>query len=313
MRGGAPERGTNAVKPRAPPYLAFELDALPAARNAALAAGLAPAEGPNALLALWEHAWREQVEWVSATVLLGCCGGNEHLPAALVAFRFLEPVEAGWTSAPCTPVPIPVAGYRIRGARRYLRIGSPQSLGGHAAKANLIPGGPKAKTSADARLTLGSGSAATSADARHQRAANSEQRVTDPPSRARDTRSAAAASVDAPPLMERLGEIFARVKGQPYASHPQHDGDAMRALLTLASGREDLIAERWERALRRSTYPRCSTLRELARQEVWNATAAEDVAGNTRQTRPAAPGAMKFRDLDPGEDPYAEQAARGPV
>lgn len=178
-------------RPKAPPYLAFELDALPNSDLAALSVGLDDGASARALLRLWEHAWREQVEWVRPEVLLGCCKGNQALADALaaVAFGFLEPVPAGWTSEPCTPEPIPVAGYRVRGARRYLRIGSPQSLGGHAAKGNLIPGGPRrgtpaerathtegAETSAAARQTLGSGSAGTSADPRHQRTANSEQR-----------------------------------------------------------------------------------------------------------------------------------------
>lgn len=180
-------------RPKAPPYLAFELDALPRSDLAARSAGLDDGLAARALLSVWEYAWREQVEWIRPEVLLGCCRGNVRLAEALAAvgFGFLEPVPAGWFSEPCTPDPIPVAGHRIRGARRYLRIGSPQSKGGHAAKTNLIPGAryrrpaetaesegapEQPKLSAASRLPLGCLSAEVSADSRHQRAATIDDR-----------------------------------------------------------------------------------------------------------------------------------------
>lgn len=160
-------------RPKAPPYLAFELDALPRSDLAARSAGVDDGLAARALLSVWEYAWREQVEWIRPEVLLGCCRGNARLAEALAAvgFGFLEPVPAGWTSEPCTPEPIPVSGHRIRGARRYLRIGSPQSLGGHAAKANLRQ--YSGRNPADVPSDAPAGEPAAS---RHQRTANSEQR-----------------------------------------------------------------------------------------------------------------------------------------
>src|SRR5512146_1015080 len=136
------------------PYLAFDLDALPKSDLAARSVGLKEGVAARALLALWEYAWRERREWVTAAVLAGCCAGEERWPGALVALGFVEAIPAGWTSD-LTPGPTPTAGYRVRGARRYLRLHAAKSKGGHAAKGNLIPGA-RHRLSAASRQPLGS-------------------------------------------------------------------------------------------------------------------------------------------------------------
>mgnify|MGYP000899331631 CR=1 FL=1 len=142
-------------------FFALDLDAKKSVPKVARAAGVTPGDVCWGLFELWEHVWLTRDAVVTLSVLAGCVGANPALHEALVAFGFLEPVEG--------------SRYRVRGAEKYLRISEGRRKGGLAAKANLIPGGPKqdaaAETSAQVsrapeKTDLGSSSAYPSADPR---------------------------------------------------------------------------------------------------------------------------------------------------
>lgn len=86
--------------------------------------------------------------------------------------------------------------------------------------------------------------------------------------------SAAAEQCGAPPLIERLEAVFVRLRGVRYP-RTKSDNDALRMLLEWAYGDEGMIETKWEQALQRTTYPRCSTLKELADPKVWGASPEE--------------------------------------
>ena len=106
------------------PYIAFDLDALKHVPDGARAAGIAEAAYGYGLVRLWAYCWTEKTETVSETHLRGFFGGGAVGPA-LVAFGHLE---------------LNPAGYRVRGAEKYLRVSEARARGGRAAKANLVPG-----------------------------------------------------------------------------------------------------------------------------------------------------------------------------
>lgn len=112
-------------------YIAFDLDALNVARDVGAAAGIPEERVTHGLLRMWAWCFREKVEQVTTTHVLGFFGTDAC--AALAAFGFLE---SGGNSS-----------WRVRGAGRYLRVAEGRSKGGQAAKGNLIPGGPKRSAS----------------------------------------------------------------------------------------------------------------------------------------------------------------------
>lgn len=114
-------------------YIAFDLDALNVARDVGAAAGLPEERITHGLLRMWAWCFREKTDAVQAIQVQGFFGAAA--APALVAFGFLAE-DAN--------------GYRVRGAERYLRVSEARSRGGHAAKSNLIPGGPKRTSSRDA-------------------------------------------------------------------------------------------------------------------------------------------------------------------
>lgn len=96
----------------------------------------------------------------------------------------------------------------------------------------------------------------------------------------------ANASPGLPPLIEQVASVFKTERGHDYAPSSA-DEIAGRELLRLAAKapQPDLeISRRWQNALRRKRYPTCSSLRELARPEVWNAAATEDTGPPLKAT-----------------------------
>ena len=105
-------------------YLAFDLDALKRVPDAARAAGLPEEAVGYGLVRLWSHCWNEKTETVTFTHLRGFFGGEpSSTAAALVAFRFVEPISDNT--------------YRVRGVDRYLRLSKARSAGGKMAAGNL--------------------------------------------------------------------------------------------------------------------------------------------------------------------------------
>jgi len=99
------------------PYIQFELDAMEDAPSIAAAAGISEANAGWGLPKLWRRCWREKLDTVTAGVLAGLFGGEgERVAAALVEFGYLEPLRDGV--------------YRVRGAKRYLRISAVRSEAG---------------------------------------------------------------------------------------------------------------------------------------------------------------------------------------
>jgi hypothetical protein len=72
---------------------------------------------------MWKHCWAKKTDRVDTVAVEGFFGADAC--KALVTFEFLEATEEG---------------FRVRGAKRYLRIAASQSAGGKAASANLKRG-----------------------------------------------------------------------------------------------------------------------------------------------------------------------------
>lgn len=106
-------------------YLSFELDAKKRAQRVARALDVHPGIIAWGLLELWEHAWSEQSETVTAVDLEGCFGLIPRVAEVLAVYGFIEAVDGG---------------YRVKGADRYLRIRRARSEGGKKAAGNLKRG-----------------------------------------------------------------------------------------------------------------------------------------------------------------------------
>ena len=137
------------------PYLPVDLDGKRRAEWVADSLGLPRATVVYGLLQLWEFVWREKRDVPSPLYLGACLGPDERLHRALVEAGFLESTEAG---------------LRVRGAGKWLLGMEGRSRGGHAAKANLIPGSRQksrqgsSRDSAESRLSASSGSLGSSRD-----------------------------------------------------------------------------------------------------------------------------------------------------
>lgn len=110
------------------PYLRLELDAKHNVPKVARASGTPDAVIGWGLMDLWEWCWRNETDEVSALVLSGFFGPSEAIPAALVAFGFLERLDGT---------------FRVKGAEAYLRVAAHQKSAGaaRAAKAVRSPAG----------------------------------------------------------------------------------------------------------------------------------------------------------------------------
>lgn len=104
-------------------FLSFDLDAKKMVQRAARAAGL-DNPGPLVwgLLELWELCWMEKRDIVTLEELAGCFGehANPKTLSALCTFSFLEAQTDSW---------------RVRGAKRYLRIQDARVEAGKASAA----------------------------------------------------------------------------------------------------------------------------------------------------------------------------------
>jgi len=99
-------------------YLSFDLDALNVVPSVSAAVGVRPGDIAHGLLQLWAYCFRNEVEVVSEVHLKGFFGVDA--AAALVAFGFLESLQGE---------------FRVRGAKRYLRVKQAQREGGKKGRA----------------------------------------------------------------------------------------------------------------------------------------------------------------------------------
>lgn len=111
------------------PYIAFELDGIEDAEQAARLAGVNPDVIVAGLPRLWRDCWRRKSDRVRPEELgaFFTGGADEKLRRALATKRFLE-IDGS------------PAGDRVKGASRLLRISASKAKGGHAAKGNLKRG-----------------------------------------------------------------------------------------------------------------------------------------------------------------------------
>jgi hypothetical protein len=256
-------------------YIAFELDAFDDAEAAARAAGTSADVIMAGLLRLWRHCWRHKTDQVVPSQLLGIFGTS--VSPALVAFGFLEELEAG---------------FRVRGAERYLRIQKARSAGGKAASGNLKQNQkpPKKPTPeldvlhqngpADDRLATGSPPADPPAEDRaFQRTANSELNTLEPsvlkagePAREKPPpKKSKFLDPRHGPLIGRLKKSYLELVGQA-CTVSDADANALKNLLTKAD--DDEIDRRWRKGLEAGQFEtKCSCVLELAQR--WNALAID--------------------------------------
>lgn len=237
-------------------YIAFELDALNMVPDVAAAAGATPGEVAHGLLKLWAYCFRGEVDVVTDTHLRGFLGRD--MTPALEAFGFLERLEPGL--------------WRVRGAGRYLRVKASRRKGGHAAKANLVPGGGKKK-----RLPRGQPTGQPSAS---REAAESEPRLDLGPTpstehRAPTTESEALAPAAPPPsarvASDSLCADFRAATGAAYLWAGEKDGTALAALLRAAPLEE--VRARWRRGLAATGWKGVRTVAQLRAK--WNDLATD--------------------------------------
>lgn len=74
------------------------------------------------------------------------------------------------------------------------------------------------------------------------------------------------------PLVDRLSDVFAELRGAAYSCSFEDEQAAKRAM-QLAQGDGDEIVRRWRNALSRTRYPQCDSMKDLVRH--WNAYATE--------------------------------------
>lgn len=112
------------------PYLALDLDAKKRCERIARARSLHPGVVIYALMEAWETAWRAKRSTLTNLELSGCVGPDQMLVGDFCEMGFLEAEGAGW---------------RVKGADRYLRIRKAQSEAGKLHAENLKKGaaGPK--------------------------------------------------------------------------------------------------------------------------------------------------------------------------
>lgn len=107
------------------PYLALDLDAKKRCERIARARSLHPGVVIYALMEAWETAWRAKRATLSNLELSGCVGPDQVLVGDFCEMGFLESEGAGW---------------RVKGADRYLRIREAQSTAGKQHAGNLRKG-----------------------------------------------------------------------------------------------------------------------------------------------------------------------------
>lgn len=286
-------------------HLAFDLDALPKVSPCARAAKVEPGVIAWGLLQMWEWCWRGKRDNVTDVHVRGFFGCDA--APALLAFGFLDETAKGI--------------YRVKGADRYLRIQAGRSAGGHAAKSNLIPGGPNAKP----RVSRESAEAEPSGDlgspSGFQRTANSEQRSLKdqaptpepapaapdrPPSRSGTggkPRSRKEKPVDPRwrPLQEAICLLFLNATGHRYGWQGAKDSEPLKWLMGQADDEE--ILRRLKFGLEATGWLHVATVAQLRAK--WNDLAS---AGGAQ-----APPRPRFPDCTvPGCTSGQGASAHGP-
>jgi hypothetical protein len=253
-------------------HIQVELDALHRAADIAALTGMRINDAIAGLVQLWAECYRFKTSTISDALLRAKFQGLD-VGRVLADLGFLERTEDGW---------------HVKGTGRYTRAQEACSKGGHAAKGNLIPGGPKAAAKRSA--------AAETKPRRSRRAAEGQPSMLlgstsalDPRSEIRDPKET---TFPAPPdgepvkaspptveLRDRLAAVFAQERGGvEYGFQGGRDGKAVAELLALCRGDMAEAERRWRRALRRDGYPRASHLHELRTH--WNAYATDQPTSN---------------------------------
>lgn len=235
------------------PFLAVELDAVNAAPDMAQAGGISAEAGLAGLVRMWAWCFRKQVDQVEAAQVGGWFGGDPaRVTAALVAFGFLAHRDAGW---------------RVRGAHRYIRLAEARRRGGLAARSNLVPGARHRKpnsigSSPEAAekqpdVALGSGSALTPST--EHRAPKAEKKKLAGPAPADPPRAGWQA------LINRLTATYTRLMpGAPKYDFRGADAKALALMLDRGVS-PDVLDGAWARSLGSEAFPKVRTLPELER------------------------------------------------
>lgn len=256
------------------PYLAFDLDAKKKTTQVARAWGRSPGDVAWGLLEAWERVWLIKNDVLTALELAGAFGPNPPIEL-LVTYGFLEVItEMGLQGeAP--------AGWRVKGAEKYLKIHKAQSLAGKANAGNLRkgviagePGGAgelsqpaPAKPEVEPEDSSGSGPA-FSPNTQHP--TSLEAGIAAPA--APPAKKAKKAKEDRPPD-PRHAPLVAELCSAYEAHHRTaygfggRDAKAVSELLSLASEPNEAVA-RWEIALAHKGFPLIATISDLVTH--WN-------------------------------------------
>ncbi len=229
-------------------FLPFELDAFANCGPIGHQCGLRIEQVSHGMLSLWLHVWRTKNDVVTTGHLSAFFFGANPCEA-LLTFGHLEATESGW---------------RVKGAKEWLRVMSAQSEAGKAKSGNLQRGRQDLSGSPPA-------SALKSAEAGDKPSGSPpalpETRDHPPPT---SIKSIAGQKPPAPkPTRETdlLCEDFAAAKGCPYAWQGEKDGTAFARLRKHASLEE--IRTRWRRGLKHpDNFHRISTVAQLGSK--WN-------------------------------------------
>lgn len=244
-------------------FLPFELDLFRSCGPIGMACGLPAEQISHGLLLLWEHVWRSKNDRVTTGHLKGFFfGGNPC--EALLTFGVLEATEDGW---------------RVKGAKEWLRVMSAQSESGKTHSGNLqrgrkdLSGSPPAPTPKKGEAgDKPDGSPPALPATSHQLPATKEEKpVAKKPATPSDPRLHA--------LGLELEADYESVRRERYKHGGAADTQGLKALLPIATNEK--IRDRWRFALRRTEYPRVSTFAQLAK--FW-----PDLAAPAAQTKPGS-------------------------
>jgi len=225
------------------PYLAFDLDAFENCAVIGNGCGLQAAQVSHGLLTLWRHCWIKKSDSVTTAHLKGFFFGAD-VCEMLLTFGHIEATEAGW---------------RVKGAAKYLNLEATRSANGKKAAANgNLKRGSKAPTGPQQTPSTGSNSApALSSSIQHPTSTKAKALAgKKPPADPRLT-----------PLTNTLVNIYAvRRNGDKYRHAGPADAQALKSLLPVATDAQ--ISDRWRVGLDATGWASCSTFAQLASK--WN-------------------------------------------
>lgn len=197
------------------------------------------------LVRLWHRCWATTSEVATRAHLAGVMGGEsiDCVIEALVELGFLEPQDGGW---------------RVRGAKRYLRLKAARKAGAEKTNAARSRATTKPRSRASMSVAQASLPDALSPSTEH-RAPNTEAL---PP----------AAPVAAPKVTREVTDAlcadFTDVTGQRYLWSGEKDSAGLKALLGVATLEE--VRSRWRRGLAAPAdeWASCRTVAQL--RSKWN-------------------------------------------